>query len=261
MPFARNQDIKIYYELEGQGPPIILAHGVTGNVTFWTGYGYVDQLKDKFTVIAFDARGHGQSDKPHEVELYDYQLMVGDVIAIMDALGVAKTQYWGYSMGGYIGLGIAKHFPDRLVSLILGGATPLGSSEPTKPGPLLKLFRLGVQEGVDAVVEGMRELAGSITPQYEERLRSLDLLAMVACLEYLSFRKPSLEKDTSQMPIPCLFYAGDADEGAHQYGKEVVRKLANARFFSLPGLNHVGASDATELIIPQVLSFMADLKE
>jgi len=91
MPFAKNQDIKIYYEVEGQGPPIILAHGVTGNTTFWTGYGYVDQLKDKFTVIIFDARGHGQSDKPHDVESYDSQLMVGDVMAIMDALGIAET--------------------------------------------------------------------------------------------------------------------------------------------------------------------------
>lgn len=259
MPFAKNQDIKIYYEVEGQGPPIILAHGVTGNTTFWTGYGYVDQLKDKFTVIIFDARGHGQSDKPHDVESYDSQLMVGDVMAIMDALGIAETHYWGYSMGGYIGLGLAKYFPDRLISLIIGAATPFGSPKTRTPSPLLRIFRRGAQEGVDAVVEGMRELAGSITPQYEERLRSLDLQAMVACLEYLSFRKPSLEKETSHMPIACLFYAGDADEGAHQYGKDAVHTLPNARFFSLPGLNHVGASAATELIVPHVLSFMADV--
>ena len=220
MPFAKNQDIKIYYEVEGQGPPIILAHGVTGNVTFWTGYGYVDQLKDKFTVIAFDARGHGKSDKPHEIELYNNQLMVGDVIAIMDALSVEKTHYWGYSMGGNNGLGLAKHFPDRLISLIIGGATPYGSSKSSTPGPLLRIFRRGVQEGVETGVEGMKELAGSITPQYEERLRSIDYQAMVACLEYRSFNRPSLEKETSQKQIPCLFYAGVADESAYEYGKK-----------------------------------------
>ena len=53
----------------------MLAHGATGNISFWTGYGYVDQLKDKFTVITFDSRSHGQSDKPHKVEVYDYRLM------------------------------------------------------------------------------------------------------------------------------------------------------------------------------------------
>jgi hypothetical protein len=73
------------------------------------------------------------------------------------------------------------------------------------------------------------------------------------------FHKPSLENDAARIQILCLFYAGDADEVAYQYGKESVHKLPNARFFSLAGLNHVGASDASELVVPQVLSFIAGL--
>jgi pimeloyl-ACP methyl ester carboxylesterase len=184
MPFASNQGTKIYYEVVGQGPPIVLAHGLTGNITFWTGYGYVDHLKAKYTVILFDARGHGKSDKPHEVERYDYRLMVGDVIAILDTLGITKTNYWGYSMGGLIGFGLAKHFPERLLSLVIGGSDPYANPNKGEPGSLLKIFRRGVQAGVDAVVEGIRTWAGSITPQYEERLRGLDPQAMVAYLEY-----------------------------------------------------------------------------
>ena len=76
IPFAINQDIKIYYEVAGQGPPIILAHGLSGDVTFWTGYGYIDPLMEKYTVITFDARGHGKSDKPHAGESFDYSLMI-----------------------------------------------------------------------------------------------------------------------------------------------------------------------------------------
>lgn len=259
MPFAKNQAIKIYYEIVGRGQPIILAHGATGNTTFWTGYGYVDRLKENFTVITFDARGHGKSDKPHEIESYNYQLMVGDVVAVMDELGIAKTHYWGYSMGGYIGFGLAKHFPDRLNSLIIGGSDPYGSSN--KPSPLLTIFERGVQEGADAVIKGMKEYAGSITPQYEARLRELDFQAMVAYMKQASFHRPSLEKETSQMQIPALFYAGETDEDTHEYGKSAAEKLPNARFFSLPGLGHVGASDALELVIPQVLSFLAALDE
>ncbi len=261
MPFAGNQGTKIYYEVEGQGPPIVLAHGATGNISFWTGYGYVDKLKDKYSVILFDARGHGKSDKPHETESYDYRLMVGDVIAIMDTLGVTKTHYWGYSMGGYIGLGMAKHFPERLLSLVVGGTTAYAPSGKAEPDPLLKIFRRGVQEGIETVVEGMRTLAGSITPQYEERLRGLDLQAMVAVLEYFQYQKPGLENDVLQIALPCLFYAGDADEGSHKYGKDMAQQMPNASFYSLPGLNHVGASDATEQIMPQVLSFLAGLEE
>lgn len=260
MPFVRNQEIKIYYQVEGGGPPVVLAHGLSGNVTFWTGYGYVDSLMDRYKVIAFDARGHGKSDKPHASESYDYKLMVGDVIAILDALNIEKTHYWGYSMGGYIGLGIGKNYPQRLISLIIGGATPYGSSRSTSPSPLLDIFKRGVQEGVDAVVEGMRAFAGSITPQYEERLRSLDYQAMVAYMEHAQFHRPSLEQETSQMEIPCLFYAGELDEGPYKYGKEVVPTLPNARFHAVPGLDHVSACDDAELIMPQVLSFLADLR-
>lgn len=262
MPFANNQGTKIYYEVEGQGPPIILAHGATGNITFWTGYGYVDRLKDKYSVILFDARGHGKSDKPHEVESYDYRLMVGDVIAVMDCVGVAKAHYWGYSMGGNTGLGMAIHCPERLFSIVLGGTSteaPLDKSD--EPGQTLKIFRRGVQEGVDRVIEHMRALAGSITPQYEERLRGLDLQAMVAVLEYLNYQQPNLEKEVLEIELPCLFYAGEADEDVHKFGKEMASKMPNVRYFSLPGLDHIGASDATEQIVPQVLSFLADLEE
>lgn len=134
---------------------------MTGDITFWRGYGYADQLKDTFTVILFDARGHGQSDKPHEAaaydyQLYDYQLMGGDVLAILDALEIIRANYWGYSMGGFIGLGLAKHYPERLISLISGGADPYYSAaENEEPTPLLQIFRRGVTEATDVVVDGI----------------------------------------------------------------------------------------------------------
>jgi pimeloyl-ACP methyl ester carboxylesterase len=256
MPFANNDGVQIYYEVEGQGPPIVLAHGATGNTTFWRGYGYVDQINSDFTVILFDARGHGRSDKLHDPEAYDYQLMVHDIIAILDSMGINKTHYWGYSMGGYTGLGMAKHDPGRLLSLIVGGIDPFqGPAKEDEPNELLAIFQRGVTGGVDEVVEGMRALAGSITPQYEQRLRSLDLRAMVAYLEKAQ-RRPSFADVLSQMKMPCLLYAGDGDEGPFKNGSKAAQKIPNAHFFSLPGLNHVGASGAVELVLPDVRSFL-----
>jgi pimeloyl-ACP methyl ester carboxylesterase len=156
---------------------------------------------------------------------------------------------------------VAKHFPERLLSLVVGGSTAYGASNKAEPGPLLKIFRQGVQEGIETVVEGMRALAGSITPHYEERLRGLDLQAMVAVMEYHNYQRPGLENDVLQIELPCLFYAGDADEGPHKYGKEIAQQMPNVCFYSLPGLNHVGASDATEQIVPHVLSFLAGVEE
>lgn len=257
MPFADNQGVRIYYEVTGQGPPIFLSHGLTGDISFWRGYGYVDRLNDRYTVILFDARGHGRSDKPYDPQAYAYPLMVADAVAILDQLGIAKAHYWGYSMGGYVGLGIAKHQPERLLSLVIGGTDPFQLPvEEGEPSPMLAIFRRGVTGGVDEIVAGIKELAGSITPQYEQRLRSLDPRAIVAYLERAQLR-PSFGDALTQMKMPCLLYAGEADKSAFENGSRAARKMPNAQFFSLPDLNHVGAGSAVDLVMPEVLAFLS----
>ncbi len=69
MPYASNQGVHIYYEVEGQGAPLVMAHGMGagGDLNAWRRTGYTDALKDEFQLILFDFRGHGQSDRPHEV--------------------------------------------------------------------------------------------------------------------------------------------------------------------------------------------------
>ena len=66
MPYVNSNGVHIYYELEGQGPPLVLAHGGTGSLGAWRQYGYTDALRREFQLILFDARGHGRSDRPHE---------------------------------------------------------------------------------------------------------------------------------------------------------------------------------------------------
>ena len=64
--FVENDGLQIHYEVEGQGPPLILLHWWTGSLEDWRLFGYVDALKDTYRLILIDARGHGQSDKPHD---------------------------------------------------------------------------------------------------------------------------------------------------------------------------------------------------
>jgi pimeloyl-ACP methyl ester carboxylesterase len=259
MPFADHQGVRIYYEEEGEGLPILLAHGLTGGTTFWRTDGYVEPLKDKYRVILFDARGHGKSDKPHVPAAYDLRLMAGDALAVLDALEIDRAHVWGYSMGGAIGLSLASDHPDRVLSLIAGGVDPLYSpGERVEPSPLLGIFRRGLAEGPDALVEGMRAWAGSVSPHWEERLRRLDLQAMVA---YLDPAKPraSLMSAPAQMNLPCLLYAGEQDGDAHRNGPAAARQMPDARFVSLPGLDHGGAAAAVDLIMPHALAFLAAL--
>ena len=70
MPYANNGNIKLHYQVEGSGPPLILAHGFMMDTTCWYDFGYVEQFKSRHTLLILDARGHGKSDKPLETDSY-----------------------------------------------------------------------------------------------------------------------------------------------------------------------------------------------
>lgn len=111
MPFTNNKGVRIYYNTFGGGPPIVLHHGTSGSGADLIELGYVDAFKADHQIILLDARGHGDSDKSHDPAAYDLSLRASDVVAVLDALGIAEADYFGYSMGGWIGFGVAKYAP------------------------------------------------------------------------------------------------------------------------------------------------------
>jgi pimeloyl-ACP methyl ester carboxylesterase len=103
MPYANNNGVKIYYEVEGEGPPLVLAHPLTASLNSWKRDKFPDALRKDFQLILFDARGHGQSDKPGEASAYAVTTMANDVLTLLDTIGIRTTHYFGYSMGAKIG--------------------------------------------------------------------------------------------------------------------------------------------------------------
>jgi pimeloyl-ACP methyl ester carboxylesterase len=124
MPYVNNRGVKIYYEVEGKGPPLVLAHGGTLGSSGWRGSGYVDALKNDYQLVMFDFRGCGRSDKPRKASAYDRKLMNNDVLAILDNLGIEKAHYFGYSGGAITGWMLAVNHDERFHSFILGAMTP-----------------------------------------------------------------------------------------------------------------------------------------
>jgi pimeloyl-ACP methyl ester carboxylesterase len=94
MTHASHQGTRIHYQVEGQGPPLVLQHGFTGKLKQWYSFGYVDALRTDYQLILVDARGHGASDKPHDPAAYALPLRVGDVLSVLDTLKVDKAHYW-----------------------------------------------------------------------------------------------------------------------------------------------------------------------
>jgi pimeloyl-ACP methyl ester carboxylesterase len=253
MPYANNNGVRIYYEVEGQGPPLVMLHGGGGELSAWRQYGYSEALKNDYRLILIDERGHGKSDKPHDAESYDVPLRVGDVTAVMDDLGVDKAHFLGYSYGGRIALDCANTVPQRVLSLIVGGMGPQGTSHDGS-NPALKLF----EAGPEAII-AMREASGPLPAEEKARILGADFKAQIALVKS---PWPNLEADLQRMTMPVLIFIGELDS---LWPPPVVNKaysiLPDAEFVVLPGLDHGQAGRRIDLVLPPIKEFLAGVSK
>ena len=248
MPYADNQGIRIHYQTEGEGPPLVLQHWSLATMDSWYDYGYVSALKNDYRLIRLDARGHGASDKPHTPEAYELKKRVEDIVAVLDDLGIAQADFFGYSMGGWIGFGVARYAPERFRSLTIGGQHPYAQNM----DGLRQLVRYGVENGPEAFVAMWEENFGTLSSETRERMLAYDYEALLAVAQ----DRESLEAVLPTMRMPCLLYVGEMDE-IHPLAKECARQIANATFVTLPGLDHGEAIRRSDEVLPHVKRFLA----
>lgn len=136
MPVVQVNGISMYYEIHGEGSPLVLIMGLRRNLEWW--YCQIPELAKQFRVIAFDNRGAGRSDKP-DME-YSIRLFAEDTACLMDALGLPDAHVLGVSMGGYIAQELAIHHPGKVKSLILGCTSCGGKRAVLMSGERVKKF-------------------------------------------------------------------------------------------------------------------------
>jgi pimeloyl-ACP methyl ester carboxylesterase len=249
MPFANNEGIRIRYEVVGEGPPLVLHHQTLGSLEDWQDFGYLAALKCDRRLVLVDARGHGASDKPHDPSAYDLSLRVGDVTAVLDDLGIRQADYFGYSLGGWIGFGMAKYAPQRIRSLILGGAHPYAEN--------MQPFRNLMPQEPEVFIAMLEKIFGShMTPAIRARFRANDLKA----LSILTQDRVSLADVLPTMTMPCLLFCGETDPRL-PHVRECVKALDNGTFFSVPASDHVAALAWSDLVLPHVRAFLAQVDQ
>jgi pimeloyl-ACP methyl ester carboxylesterase len=116
LPRAKVNGINLYYEVCGQGEPLIMIMGFAGSRAGW-----IFQRRafmKYFRVITFDNRGVGRTDKP--IGPYSIKMMAEDKAGLMNHLGIEKAHVLGVSMGGYIAQELAINYPERVNKLVLG---------------------------------------------------------------------------------------------------------------------------------------------
>ncbi len=249
MPYVENNGIRIHYQVEGEGPALVLVHGTPQDLEDWREFGWVEELRNDYQLILVDIRGHGASDKPRDPKAYALELRVSDVVTVLNNLHINKAHYFGYSMGGWLGFGIAKYAPERFYSLIIGGYHPYGAT--ASPEDLARDFG----NSMDTYLANDVSPGLIMTEKHKARKLAYDLQALIASLQE---DWPSLEDVLPTMTMPCLVYVGEAD---HHYPKvkKCVQQMPNVTFFSLPNLSHGQAFRYSHQVLPYVRKFLREV--
>lgn len=249
MPYATNDGVRIYYEREGNGPPLVLHAGFTASLPDWRDFGFVDALRDTYQLILIDPRGHGQSDKPHDPATYAFDRRVGDVVAVLDDLAVATAHFWGYSMGEHIGFAIGCYAPDRFRSLIIGGMHPYARDA--------QVFRQRAEamrvRDPSSIVTGWQAQGVAWPETVLSRLLLNDVEALAAS-SIASGEAPDFGTYLREEQVPMLIYCGDRDE-SYAKAQAAAAEAPHATFVTLSGLNH-GGGNLSLTIIPYVQRFL-----
>jgi pimeloyl-ACP methyl ester carboxylesterase len=262
VPFANNQGVKIHYEVIGQGPPLVMVHGFTRSLEDWRNFGFVPELKNDYQLILIDVRGHGQSDKPDNLNAYNLKIMAEDVATIMDELNIEKAHYLGYSMGGIIGFyGIARYYLPRLNSLIFGGFTAYLDEKGTQARQgIMNLAQSAVEKGMPILISALEKDFGvKLEQSYYMSLNPRALLS-IQKNSLVAFSEGIDDEITSKINVPCLFYVGESDSRL-KGAKKTSNKISGARFISFPRLNHWAAGVRSDLVVPHIKKFLEEVEK
>jgi pimeloyl-ACP methyl ester carboxylesterase len=250
--FFDSDGVKIHYETFGEGYPIILVHGFTANLKVnWLGPNWVEALKPLRRVVALDCRGHGESDKPHDTEAYAVENMAGDVLNLMDYLGIEKADLFGYSQGAVISCHLLAYHRERFRSVALTAPLIrfiLGPTDESRAGVMADAMLADDPSQItDPMLRSFRALADGIPNN--------DRIALAACARSLDESQPIPPADLAGVDIPVLIVNGENDDVAGN-PDQLVAAIPGARKVIIPGADHLVVFDPR--FKEPVLSFLEE---
>ncbi len=233
--------VSIYYAVYGAGPPVILLHGGLANADYW-GH-QVPALAPHHTVIVMDSRGHGRSTR--DARPYGYDLLADDVVALMDVLGVTKTDVVGWSDGGTLGLDLAMRYPARVGKIFAFAATAATSGEK---------YSAIVNPTIVEFVKRSRDEYRRISPTPNDYAGfAVDVIRMWASQP--KWTDAQLQAITN----PVLVADGDRDEAIkREHTEHIAATIPGAGLLILPNTSHFAFLQDPELFNFAILHFLGD---
>jgi pimeloyl-ACP methyl ester carboxylesterase len=258
VPFVESSDgVRLAYDVEGEGPPLLLHLGAGCDSGLWRAAGYVEPLSRSYSCILFDHRGHGASDKPRGAAAYHLDRLTADVLELLDELELDSVAFWGYSAGISQGVRLAELHPERVWAIVASGAVAPGDP----PDELAAWSRTAAAEfrehGWEKLIAGFETQEPEPIPKWMiDRIRATDVEQFVDLIEcYPEWHWEEWDA-LPELDVPTLFLTGELEDRDDNVG-EIVARMHRGEVLRLTGLGHINAFLATETVLPRVEAFLA----
>jgi pimeloyl-ACP methyl ester carboxylesterase len=251
MPYMKTNDgVKLYYEDNGAGRPILFIHEFSGDYRAWELQ--VRYFARRYRCITFNARGYPPSDVPDSVEKYSQQRAIDDAVDVLNYLKIDKAHIVGLSMGGFAAMNFGIHYPDHALSIVIGAAGM--GAEPDKT----EQFRSEVEvvakrwetEGAEKFAPiygsgpGREQLELKDPRGFQEFITQLSehsAKGAALTLRGVQARRPSpfeLVPQLEKMTVPTLVIHGDEDRSCLGTGAFLKRTIPSAGLMVFPKTGH-----------------------
>mgnify|MGYP006087162887 FL=1 len=251
------------YTIEGSGPPLFLIHGIGAARDAWRFI--VPILRDHFTIVTYDLRGHGASPMPSDE--FGLNELVDDLERVRERTGFEKAHFSGHSLGGMIGPAYAQKYPDRVLSLgLLSTAAGRTQDDSAKVNSVVKAME---NQGIASVLETLTDrwftdaFIASNSAIVRTRLDQvistnpdvfLNVFRIYANVEMM----PWLHK----VDCPCLVLTGENDGGCNpRLNKGIDSALPNSKLVILPNYKHSILIEAPNIVAATMLQFIQNLNK
>lgn len=257
MPHAQINNANLWYDVMGEGEPLLLHHGYTASRVNWLPV--AEQLKKRYQIILMECRGTGESEDTDSG--YNLTQYADDVIGMVDHLGIDKFSYAGHSMGGGIGFLLGLNFADRLDRLILMAPVPSGGI-PGKPNKEVMANRLKARAKNDRAFFMEEMVAKRFRPDvqtdawFESRVDHLMRVSELHLLDGMeSMYDLNVEDQLCTFKVPTLMIAGAVDGLLSANLKDYMR-LPNASLQVFSRAGHEVAIHEPDGVSEAIHAFM-----
>jgi pimeloyl-ACP methyl ester carboxylesterase len=222
--------VSIHYEVHGSGPAVLLSHGYSATCRMWDGQ--VAAFKDRYRIIIWDMRGHGQSDLPEDQNLYSEALTVGDMKAILDACGETRAVIGGLSLGGYMTMAFhLRHAPACRAVMLFDTGPGFKKDEAREAWNQRARAR-----GDDLEAKGFAALGGSDEVRMSQHRSPLGLAR--AARGMLAQDNADVINGLPDIKVPTLVLAGANDTPFLAATDYMAAKIPGARKVIIPDAGH-----------------------